>query len=50
MKGYFENPWLFFIRIYAFFVFKMTPLKAFSSVETKTNPNFAVLTADRSNQ
>ena len=41
MKGYFENPWLFFIRIYAFFVFKMTPLrKSVFQCWDKNQPEF----------
>ena len=46
-----KSPVLFFRRTYALSVgFKIKPLrKAFSSVKTKTNPNFAVKVTERSN-
>ena len=50
-EGYFKNPSNVFRRIYAPSVgFKIKTLKkSFSSVKTKTNPNFAVKLAESSN-
>ena len=47
-EGYFENPLVPFFRgTYALSAgFKMKSQKAFSSVKTKTNPNFAVKLAE----